>query len=94
MRERKSTKIDSLREREHLYRLIRKRIDALVEKEKKEGLTPELRESISTANALLREIRLESVGTEQSNQELKESVFGDWIEKQEKKRSVKRRERN
>ena len=81
MRNQKVTKIDSLREREQLYALIKQRIQDLVKKEQTEGISPELRESISTANALLREIRMESVGSEQSISDLKEEAFGDWIEK-------------
>lgn len=91
MRNRKSTKIDSLKEREVLFRLIKKRIEDLVAKEQSEGMTPELRESISVANSLLREIRLESIGSEESVYGLKEDIFGDWMtEMQQKKGEVKR----
>jgi hypothetical protein len=74
---------DNLKEREKLYRLIRKRIDDLVEREKTEGMNPELRESINVANSLLREIRLEGVN-EKSVEELKEDLFGPWLEKKKK----------
>lgn len=78
MRNRKTTKIDSLKEREQLYKLIKKRIDDLVAKEQSEGMTPELRESISVANSLLREIRLESNGDSETYEQLLEEQFGDW----------------
>jgi hypothetical protein len=78
LRNRKTTKIDSLKEREQLYKLIKKRIDDLVAKEQSEGMTPELRESISVANSLLREIRLESNGDSETYEQLLEEQFGDW----------------
>jgi len=80
----RESKIDSLRERELLYQLMRKRINDLVEREKTEGMNPELRESISVANSLLREIRLEGVN-EKSASELKQEAFGDWIDGQKRK---------
>lgn len=86
MRNRKTTKIDSLKEREVLYKLIRERINNLVEREKKEGLSPELRESVSVANSLLREIRLESSGDSESYQQLMENEFGDWAREMQNKR--------
>jgi len=89
MRNRKTTKIDSLSEREMLYNLMKKRIAMLIEKEKSEGLTPELRESISVANSLLREIRLESTESEFDREHLFEETFGDWLAKVEANKKVK-----
>lgn len=83
MRKYRTTKIDSLKEREELYRLMKKRLAVLIEKEKTEGLSPELRESISVCNSLLREIRLESSGVLESPHEIKNRIFGDWLRKKE-----------
>lgn len=83
----KTTQIDSLKEREELYALIKKRIEVLVEKEKVEGLTPELRESIATANALLTQIRIESSGTDLNPDELRDRAFGDWLEKKKREKN-------
>ena len=86
----RSTNIDSLKERENLYLLIRKRIDSLVKEEEKTGnMDPELRESISVANSLLREIRVESYNYKEDPDEMKNRVFGEWMAKIDGKGKVK-----
>ena len=89
----RSTNIDSLKERENLYGLIKKRIENLVEKEKETGVVnPELRESIATANAILREIRVEAFGYREDPDEMKNRVFGEWMAKIDKGKDKEEKE--
>ena len=78
----KFTRIDTLKEKEKMFLILKKRLDKLVKEEKQNGdLKPELRETISTMNSLLKEIRIDSSGTQETSQELRERVFGNWIKK-------------
>lgn len=72
-----------------MYEILKERIEKLKEEEKQSGeLKPELRETISVANALLKEIRLESSGVQETNEERDRRIFGDWVEKSKKRRGV------
>ena len=74
------TKIDTLREKEKMYLILKRRVDKLNKQEIETGkIQPELRETITASNALLREIRIESGGFKESLEEKQERVFGDWV---------------
>ena len=77
------TRIDTLKTREKMAKILLDRLEQLTKKEAetKESL-PETRETISTLNAVLREIRLETIGYDESPEELKNRLFGDWMRKE------------
>lgn len=85
--------LDTLREKLEFYGFVRKRIEELKAREKKnDAVLAELRETIALALNLLKEIRIEQkYGTHGDMETFKESVFGDWLDKTKAK---ERREEN
>jgi uncharacterized protein YnzC (UPF0291/DUF896 family) len=78
-----SEKIDTLKEKIELYLEVKRRIELLKNLEKQSGLPmPETRELIALAAQLLEKIRDEMQGR-MSAEDVKRSVFKEWLEKKE-----------
>jgi len=78
-----SEKIDTLKEKIELYLEVKSRIELLKNLEKQSGLPmPETRELIALAAQLLEKIRDEMYGR-MSAEDVKRSVFKEWLEKKE-----------
>lgn len=81
------TKINTLEEKEKLAKFLMERLEALKKKESETGeMVPETRETVTTLTTVLDKIRLESSGVEESPQELKERLFGQWMNKRRKEK--------
>jgi len=78
-----SEKIDTLKEKIELYLEVKRRIGILKKLEEQSGLPlPEVRELIALAAQLLEKIRDEMQGR-MSAEDVKKSVFKEWLEKKE-----------
>lgn len=79
-------RLDTLDEKTALALYLRERLESLKNKEKETGrFLAETRETATALSTVLNHLRLEGSYVE-SNDELKESVFGDWLESVSKKR--------
>jgi len=75
-------RIDTLREKEKLYKEVMERLAVLKRLEKESGIpNSECRELISLAVVILEKIRAERERREATPEELKEEVFREWEEK-------------
>ena len=92
MRNRKISGIDTLREREKMVKFLLERLEFLRKKESECGEPlVETRETISTLNAVLTQLRVESSGLSEFDREhLFEETFGDWLAKVEANKKVKK----
>lgn len=78
----RSTQIDTLAEKEELAKFLKERLELLKAKEKETGiLSPETRETVTALTTVLDKIRLETYGSIETGDELRDRAFGDWIKK-------------
>jgi len=78
-----SVRLDTLKEKIEWYLEVKRRFEILKNMEKETGLPlPECREYISLALQLIEKIRDESEG-KMTAEEIKRSVFKDWLEKKQ-----------
>lgn len=79
-------RLDTLEEKTSLALYLRERLESLKNKEKETGrFLAETRETATALSTVLNHLRLEGSYVE-SNDELKESVFGGWMDGLKKKR--------
>jgi len=81
------TTINTLEEKERLAKFLMERLEALKKKELETGeMVPETRETVTALTTVLDKIRLESSGIEETPDQLRERLFGDWMRKRKKER--------